>query len=161
AKNVLELISLAKRNPGKLNGASGGNSTFMTLVLFQLRTATRIVNIPYKGTGEAALAVVRGEADLAIMDTSAFLSHLASGRIRMLAGAADRRSTAVPDVPKTKEAGLSDYSAGATFGVFTTGKTSPDIVRRLNFEINRIVASPEISKRLVALGMDPSPKTVE
>jgi tripartite-type tricarboxylate transporter receptor subunit TctC len=103
---------------------------------------------------------VRGEADFAIMDTSAFLSHLASGRIRMLAVAGDRRNPAVPDVPTTKEAGL-DYTAGATFGVFTTGKTPPEIVRRLNSEINRIVASPEVSKRLVALGMDPGPKTVE
>ncbi len=161
AKNVAELIRLAKQSPGKLNGASGGNSTFMTLVLFQLRTGIRIVNIPYKGTGDAALAVVRGEADFAIMDTSAFLPHLSSGRIRMLAVAGDRRNPAVPDVPTTKEAGLANYTAGATFGVFTTGKTPPDIVRRLNAEINRIVASPEISKRLVALGMDPAPRTVE
>ncbi|HKA40530.1 MAG TPA: tripartite tricarboxylate transporter substrate-binding protein [Burkholderiales bacterium] len=161
AKNVAELIGIARRNPGKLNGASGGNSTFMTLVLFQLKTGTRIVNIPYKGTGDAALAVVRGEADLAIMDTSAFLTHLSSGRIRVLAVAGDRRNPAVPDVPTTKEAGLADYTAGAVFSVFTTGKTPSDIVRRLNAEINRIVASPEVSKRLVALGMDPAPKTVE
>ena len=98
AKNVAELISLAKKNPGKLNGASGGNSTFMTLVLFQLRTGTRIVNLPYKGTGDAALAVVRGEADLAIMDVSAFASHRQSGRIRMLAVAGDRRNPALPSI---------------------------------------------------------------
>jgi tripartite-type tricarboxylate transporter receptor subunit TctC len=161
AKNLAELISLARKSPGKLNGASGGNSTFMTLVLFQLRTGTRIVNLPYKGTGDAALAVLRGEADLAIMDVSAFASHRQSGRIRMLAVAGDRRNPAMPEVPTTQEAGLADYAAGAVFSVFTTGKTPLDIVRRLNTEINRIVVSPEITKRLALLGMEPSPKTVE
>lgn len=161
ARNVAELINLAKKNPGKLNGASGGNSTFMSLVLFQLKTGTRIVNIPYKSTGDAALAVVRGEADFAIMDASAFVHHLPAGRIRLLAAAGERRNPAVPDVPTAREAGLPDYTAGTLFGVFTTGKTPSAIVRRLNSEINRIIASPEISKRLISLGMDPSQKTVE
>lgn len=161
AKNVTQLIDLAKKNPGKLNGSSGGNSTFMSLVLFQIQTGTRIVNIPYKGAGDAALAVVRGEADMAIMDSSAFGHHLQSGRLRMLALAADRRSPALPELPTAKEAGLPDYTASSLFGVFTTGKTPPDIVRKLNMEINRIVASPEISKRLMALGMEPSQKSVE
>jgi tripartite-type tricarboxylate transporter receptor subunit TctC len=161
AKNVRELIELAKNNPGKLNGSSGGNSTFMSLVLFQLRSDTRIVNIPYKGAGDAALALVRGEADVAIMDPLAFGYHLHSGRVRMLAIAGDRRSAAFPELPTAKEAGLPDYTAESLFGVFTTGRTPPDIVRRLNIEINRIVALPEISKRLVALGMGPSQKSVE
>ena len=99
AKNVAQLIDLAKKNPGKLNGSSGGNSTFLSLVLFQIQTGTRIVNIPYKGAGDAGLAVVRGEADMAIMDSPAFGHHLQSGRIRMLALAADRRSPTYPDVP--------------------------------------------------------------
>jgi tripartite-type tricarboxylate transporter receptor subunit TctC len=161
AKNVRELIELAKKNPGKLNGSSGGNSTFMSLVLFQLRSDTRIVNIPYKGAGDAALALVRGEADVAIMDPLAFGYHLHSGRVRMLAIAGDRRSAAFPELPTAKEAGLPDYTAESLFGVFTTGRTPADIVRRLNIEISRIVALPEISKRLVALGMEPSQKTVE
>jgi tripartite-type tricarboxylate transporter receptor subunit TctC len=161
AKNVTQLVELAKKNPGKLNGSSGGNSTFMSLVLFQIKTGTRIVNIPYKGAGDAGLAVVRGEADMAIMDYLAFGHHLQSGRIRMLAVAADRRSPTLPELPTAKEAGLPDYTAGSLFGVFTTGKTPPEIVRRLNVEINRIVASPEISKRLIALGMEPSQKSVE
>ena len=160
AKNIAELIGLAKRSPGKLNGAAGGNSTFMNLALFQLKTGTRIVTIPYKGTGDAALAVVRGEADFAIMDLSNFLTHLPSGRIRILAVAGDRRSRAAPEIPTTKEAGL-DFIAGALFIVFTTGRTPPDIVRRLNAEFNRIVSSPEITSRFAALGIDPAPRTVE
>ena len=160
AKNVAELVALARRNPGKLNGASSGNSTFMNLALFQLQTGIRIVNIPYKGTGDAALAVVRGEADFAIMDVSAFLSHLPSGRIRILAVTDGRRNSAVPAVPTTKEAGV-DFTAGALFSVFTTGRTPPDVVRRLNSELNKIVTSPEITKRFATMGLDPVPRTVE
>ena len=161
ARNLTQLIDLLKKNPGKLNGSSGGNTTFMSLVFFQLKTGTRIVNIPYKGAGDAALAIVRGEADMAIMDYLAFGHHLQSGRIRMLALAADKRSPELPDLPTTKEAGLPGYTAESLFGVFTTGKTPPEAVRRLNMEINKIIASPDISKRLVALGMEPSQKSAD
>ncbi len=161
ARNLAELIRLAKQNPGKLNGSSSGNSTFMALALFQLRTGTRIVNIPYKGAGDAALAVVRGEADLAIIDVSAFVSHVSSERIRLLAVAGDRRASALPEIPTTREAGL-EYTAGGIFSVFTTGARTPaEIVRRLNSELSRIVVLPETVKRLAPLGIDPSTKTVE
>ena len=160
ARNLAELIQLARQNPGKLNGSSSGSSSFMAQVLFQLKTGTRIVNVPYKGGGEAALAVVRGEADLAIVDVSAVMSHVSAGRIRMLAVASDRRAPALPDVPTTRESGL-DYTAGGIFSVFTTGRTPPEIVRRLNTEITRIVEAPETAKRFAALGINPSTKTVE
>jgi len=161
AHNLRQLIDIAKKKPGGLNGSSGGNTTFMALVMFQIMTGTRIVNIPYKGSGDAGLAVVRGEADMAIIDLLAFANHVESGRIRMLAVAGEKRARALPDVPTTREAGLPDYTAGSLFGVFTTGKSPIASVRRLNAEINRIVATPEIATRLVALGMEPSHKTVD
>ena len=98
---------------------------------------------------------------MAIMDSSAFGQHIQSGRVRVLAIAAEKRSPMFPDVPTAKEAGLPDYTASSLFGVFTTGKTPSENVRRLNMEINRIIASPEISKRLVALGLEPSQKSAE
>jgi tripartite-type tricarboxylate transporter receptor subunit TctC len=160
ARNLEELIRLARQNPGKLNGSSSGSTSFMAQALFQLKTGTRIVNLPYKGGGEAALALVRGEADLAILDVSAVMVHVTAGRIRMLAVAADRRAPALPDIPTTKEAGL-DYTAGGIFSVFTTGGTPPDIVRKLNLEITRIVELPDTARRFAALGIAPSTKTVE
>src|SRR6185503_4843549 len=160
ARNLAELIRLARQHPGKLNASSSGSTSFMAQVLFQLKTGTRIVNIPYKGGGEAALAVVRGEADLAILDVSALMPHVSAGRVRMLAVASDKRAAALPDVPTTREAGL-DYTAGGIFSVFTTGKTPSEIVRRLNAELTRIVQQPETAKRFALLGIEPSTKTVE
>ena len=79
----------------------------------------------------------------------------------MFAVAGDKRVRALPDVPTAREAGLPDFAAGSLFGVFTTGKTPIDIVRRLNTEINRIVATPDVAARLLALGVDASQKSVE
>ncbi len=154
-RNVAELVEFAKKNPGKLNGAAGGNSTRMSIVLFQVRTGTRMEIIPYGGTGQAAAAVAGGESDLVIMSASSVIPHVASGRIRALAVAGDKRLAALPDIPTTKEAGLPTFVASNIAGVYTTGGTPASIVRRLNAEINRIIASPKVSAHLVSIGLDP------
>jgi tripartite-type tricarboxylate transporter receptor subunit TctC len=160
ARSLGELIELARKNPGKLNGASAGSSSFLAQVLFQLQTGTRLTNLPYKGGNDAALAVLRGEADLAIMDFSSLAPHVASGRMRLLAVTSSKRAPTQPAVPTTREAGL-DYTAGGTFSVFTVGGTPADIVRRLNAEITRIVEMPTTATRFAAVGITASTKTVD
>jgi tripartite-type tricarboxylate transporter receptor subunit TctC len=154
-RSIADLINFAKQNPGKLNGAAGGNATRMSIVLFQVRTGTRIEVIPYGGTGQAAAAVASGESDLVIMSPSSVLPHIASGRIRALAVAGDRRLPALADVPTTREAGLPGYVAFNIAGVYATGGTPSAIVRRLNAEINKIVGSSRVSAHLVSIGLDP------
>ena len=161
AHSVAALIKLAKANPGKLNGSAGGNSSEMSIALFRIKTATRMEIIPYKGTGYAALAVATGEADFAIMDASAWLPFLSAKKVRALAVMGSKRITAMPDVPTMREAGLPDYESGAQFGIFTTGGTPISAVRRLNTEINRIIATPEVSKSFISIGMEPGGMTVE
>ncbi len=160
ARSLATLIELARHSPGKLNSASAGSSSFLAQVLFQLQTGTRITNLPYKGGNDAALAVVRGEADLAIMDFSSLAPHVAAGRLRLLAVTSDRRAPTQPAVPTAREAGL-DYTAGGTFSVFIVGGTPADIVRRLNAEITRIVEMPATTSRFAALGITTSTKTVD
>jgi tripartite-type tricarboxylate transporter receptor subunit TctC len=160
ARTLNALIELARQSPGKLNSASAGSSSFLAQALFQLQTGTRIVNLPYKGAGDAALAVVRGEADLAIMDFSSLMPHVAPGRLRLLAVTSSQRAPTLPAVPTTREAGF-DYTVGGTFSVFTVGGTPPDIVRRLNAEITRIVEMPATASRFAALGITTSTRTVD
>ncbi len=160
AQSLAALIELARRSPGKLNSASAGSSSFLAQVLFQLQTGARITNLPYRGGSDAALAVVRGEADLAIMDFSSLAPHVAAGRLRLLAVTSNQRAPTQPAVPTTREAGL-DYTAGGTFSVFTVGGTPADIVRRLNVEITRIVEMPATASRFAALGITTSTKTVD
>ena len=161
AKSLLEFVSLAKKYPGKLNAGAGGNSTEMSIALFRAKTGTRVETIPYKGTGLAATAVASGEVDFAIMDASAWVTLIPSGRVRALAVAGDQRLAILPDVPTTKEAGLPDYIAGTMFGVYTKGGAPLNAVRRLNGEINKIITSPDIAKSLNQVGLDPHPKNVE
>lgn len=161
AKNLLEFVNLARKNPGKLNAGAGGNSTEMAIALFRIKTGTRVETIPYKGTGLAATAVASGEIDFAIMDGSAWVSLIPSGKVRALAVAGEKRLSILPDVPTTKEAGMPDYVNGTMFGVYTKGGTPINAVRRLNAEINRIITSPEVAKSLNQVGLDPNPKSVD
>ncbi len=160
-KNLLELAEHARRNPGKLNGSAGGNSTFMALVLFQIVTNSKVEVISYKGTGPAATAVVAGEVDFASMDGSAFVSFIPGGKVKPLAVAGTRRLASLPDVPTTREAGLPEFVAGTAFGVYTKGGTPMPIVQRLNAEINKAIATPEVTRHLISIGLDPSSTSVE
>lgn len=161
AHSLSALIKLATAHPGKLNGSAGGNSSEMAIALFRIKTGTRMEIIPYKGTGHAALAVATGEADFAIMDASAWLPFIPAKRVRALAVMGTKRVAILPDVPTTQEAGLPDFTSGAQFGVYTTGGTPAAVVRRLNAEINRIVATPDMTKSFLAIGLEPANKTVE
>jgi tripartite-type tricarboxylate transporter receptor subunit TctC len=160
ARSLAALLELVRQNPGKLNSASAGSSSFLAQVLFQLQTGTRITNVPYRGGGDASLAVVRGEADMAIMDFTSLAPHVAAGRLRLLAVTSNQRTPTQLAVPTTREAGL-DYTAGGTFSVFTVGGTPADIVRRLNVEITRIVEMPATASRLATLGITASTKSVD
>ncbi len=161
ANNLREFVEYARKNPGKLNGSSGGNSTFMSLILFQTVVGTKIVNVPYKGTGIAATAVVSGEVDFAAMDGSAFASFIPSGKVKALAVAGPKRLPSLPDVPTTREAGLPEFVAGTGFGVYTKLGTPMPIVVRLNAEINKALATPEVTKHLKSLGLEPGDGSVE
>jgi tripartite-type tricarboxylate transporter receptor subunit TctC len=160
-KNLLELAEYARRNPGKLNASAGGNTSFMGMVLFQIVTRSKFEIISYKGTGPAATAIVAGEVDFASMDGSAFVSYSPGGKVKALAVAGLQRLSSLPDVPTTREAGLPDYLAGTAFGIYTKGGTPLPVVHRLNAEINKAIATPEVSKHLVSIGLDPSATTVE
>ncbi len=161
AHSLAALIKLAAAHPGKLNGSAGGNSSEMAIALFRIKTGTRMEIISYKGTGHAALAVATGEADFAIMDASAWLPFIPATRVRALAVMGAKRIAILPGVPTTQEAGLPDFISGAQFGVYTTGGTPANVVRRLNAEINRITATPEMTKSFLTIGLEPANKTVE
>ena len=160
-KNLLDLVKLAQNSPTMLNAATAGNSSYMALVLFQILTDSKLQIISYKGTGPAALAIMASEVDFASMDASAFANLIPSGKIRGLAVAGPRRLPNLPDVPTTKEAGMPDYVVGSGFGVYTKGGTPMPIVRRLNADINKVLATPEVSKHLRSLGFEPGSGSAE
>jgi tripartite-type tricarboxylate transporter receptor subunit TctC len=161
ARSVQELINLARRFPGKLNAASGGIGTRLSSELFQIQNKLKLEIIPYQGSGLAALAVMTGEADFVVMETSPVQGQLAAGKLKALAVAGDKRLQAFPNLPTTAEAGFPDYKAGAIFGVYVAAGTPADIVQKLNTTINKIISAAATAGRLRELGAEVHPKSVE
>jgi tripartite-type tricarboxylate transporter receptor subunit TctC len=159
AKSVQELVNLARTHPGKLNAAAGGIGTRLSSELFQIQNKLKLEIIPYQGSGQAALAVMTGEADFVVMETSPVQGQLAAGKLKALAVAGEKRLKSFPQIPTTAEAGFPDYRAGTTFGLYVAGGTPPEIVQRLNAAINRIISVPAFSARLLDLGIETSPKS--
>ena len=158
---LTELIDYAKKNPGKLNGAAGGIGTRLSIELFKMQTGTNIEIIPYDGTGPAGVAVLSGEADLAIMDTSSIIGNLQSGRIKPLAAATAKRMSSLPNTPTTEEAGFGRYKTGTLFGLYAQGNTPPAIVNKLNAAMNDVLKIPEVVEQLKKLGVEIDPRTPE
>jgi len=160
-KNLAAFLDLAKKFPGKMNASVGGDATGMALSLFQIKNGSKVESIAYKGTGLAGVAVASGEVDFGILDASAYASFIPTGRVRALAVAGDKRLACFPDIPTTEESGFKGFRVGSMFGVYMTGGAPVVAARRINAEINKIIAMPEISKTLVQLGLEPNPKSFE
>ena len=160
-RNAAELVEYARKNPGKLNAASGGLGTQLSVELFRIKNKLSLEIIPYAGTGPSSVAVRTGTADFAIMDTSAYTGFLAAGQVKALAVAGEKRIAALPDVPTAREAGLGDYLAGTLFGVYMQGATPADIVQKMNAVGNKIISQPDMIERLRKFGAEPNPKSVE
>jgi len=161
AKTLRQFIELARKQPGKLNFGSGGTGTTNHLAneLLKHLEKINIVHVPYKGVTQALLAMASGEVDEVVMPVSTTLGHIRAGRARPLAVLTEQRIAILPDVPTGIEAGVKGFTMPLWYGVFAPAGTPPDIVSRLNRELVKVLATPEIRQRLDALGVDPWPGT--
>jgi tripartite-type tricarboxylate transporter receptor subunit TctC len=163
ARNVKELIALAKTKPGKLNYASSGlgSSNMMAGELFKLMAGVNIVHVPYKGNAPALTDTIGGQVEMIFSGVPALLPHFQSGRLRAIAIGSLKRFPAIPEVPTIDESGLKGYEATTWFGLLAPVKTPRDIVIRLNSEVGKILAGKEVSERFVSEGIDPVGGTTE
>ena len=162
-KNLKELIDYAKANPGKLNYASAGNGTWNHLFAEQLKSITgiQISHVPYKGAGPAMNDLVGGHVQVMFAPFPSARTHLTGGRLRALAVTGTKRSLLFPDVPTVAQAGLPGYSAASWFGIMAPAGTPKAVIARLNREVNRAFAAPEIRAAFAAEGTDPAGGTPE
>ncbi|HEX4886388.1 MAG TPA: tripartite tricarboxylate transporter substrate binding protein [Casimicrobiaceae bacterium] len=163
AKDVKELVALLKSHPGKYSFASSGNGTSQHLSgeLFKTMTGVDMQHIPYKGSPPALADVVGGQVAMTFDNITTAWPLAKGGKLRALAVTTAVRSSIAPDVPTLAEAGLAGYEVGSWQGVFAPAGTPPEVVRRLNAEIVRIVNAPDVREKLVALGAEPAPNTPE
>ncbi|MDQ6880918.1 MAG: tripartite tricarboxylate transporter substrate binding protein, partial [Pseudomonadota bacterium] len=156
AKTVGELIDYAKAHPGKVNfGSLGiGTSHHVTAEKFKLDTGIDMTHVPYKGSGPAHVDLMGGQIQVMFDNLVALLPHFKSGRLRPLAVSTLKRHPLLPDVPSLSEAGVKGFEAVAWFGLVAPPGTPRDVVARLNTEVVKILAMPEIRQRLVEGGSE-------
>ncbi|MEI8035132.1 MAG: tripartite tricarboxylate transporter substrate binding protein [Betaproteobacteria bacterium] len=157
AKNIRELVRIAKTRSGFLSYGSSGTGSMSSLAveLMNATMATQITHVPYKGTVPALTDVMTGQIDLMAADFATVASLAQSGRLRMLAAAGSKRTHAAPELPTVAESGYPGYAVDAWFGLVSSIKTAPDILSKLTQAVRQIVQSPEVRSRFEQLGYDP------
>lgn len=161
ATTVMELVALAKKNPGKLNYASsgvGGNNHFSG-ALFAAAAGIKIMHIPYKGIAPAVTALVSGEVDLVISSAAAVMPQVKAGKVRAIAASSLKPSPLLPGLPAIAQSGVPGYSYELWWGLFAPAGTPDNVVKALNTQANKILASAEMQKFLDNQGAQPWPLT--
>jgi tripartite-type tricarboxylate transporter receptor subunit TctC len=155
-KNVKELIAYARANPGRVNfGSSGsGSSIHLSGELFNSLAKVDMVHVPYKGSAPAVTDLVGGNIDIMFDNMPSAIQHVRSGRLRALAVTTAKRSPELPDVPTIAEAGVPGYEATSWFGMFAPASTPATIVTRLNGALVKVLADPEVKKKLAEQGAE-------
>ncbi|RJG08391.1 Bug family tripartite tricarboxylate transporter substrate binding protein [Massilia cavernae] len=157
ARNVKELIALARKSPGKMTYGSNGNGTGQHLIAaqFSMASGVDLMHVPYKGSGPLTIDLLGGQIDMSFDTVTPVLSHIRAGKLRALAVTTIKRSAALPDVPTLDESGLKGFDQGTWFGVLAPVATPKDVVARLNAELVKIANSPEFKKRMDEIGAVP------
>jgi tripartite-type tricarboxylate transporter receptor subunit TctC len=157
AKNVLELIALARAKPGTINFGSSGNGSTNHLAgeLFKSMTDTKIVHVPYRGAAPAMNDLLAGHIPMMFDNMPAVLPQIAGGKIRAIAVAGSTRAKALPDLPTVAEAGVAGFDASAWFGLVAPAGTPAPVLERLSGEVGKILKSPDVIKRFTELGAEP------
>jgi tripartite-type tricarboxylate transporter receptor subunit TctC len=158
AKTVPELIAYAKANPGKVNMASAGNGSAPHLAgeLFKMMAGVDLVHIPYRGQGPALTDLLGGQVQLLFATTPGTTEYISSGKLRALAVTSATRAEMLPELPPIGDF-VPGYDTSQWYGLCAPGKTPPEIIGRLNREVNAGIADPGMKARLAAIGGEPLP----
>jgi tripartite-type tricarboxylate transporter receptor subunit TctC len=161
AKNLKELLALAKSRPGKLSyGSAGNGSTFhMSAELFKATAGLAIVHIPYRGGGPALTDTIAGMVEMSFPVLSAAQGHVQAGKLRALGVTGKKRSPLMPDVPTIAEAGLPGYAFETWFMVFAPAGTPAAVLEKLNAALVTTLQSAAVKERMVKEGFEPTPST--
>ncbi len=163
ARNVKELIALAKAKPGQLNVGSGGIGTTQHIVaeVFQSATGTKLTHVPYKGSVLAVADTVAGQISMTFADMAPAVPHVKAGKLRALAVSSEARSNAIPEVPTMAEAGVKEKFPQTWWALAVPKGTPAAIVTRLNADIAQFMKQPDVQERFANLGLQALHSTPE
>jgi tripartite-type tricarboxylate transporter receptor subunit TctC len=163
AKSVAEFIALAKSKPGKINFASSGSGTsiHMSAEMFMMLTGVKMVHVPYKGSGPALADLIGGQVDVMFDNLTSSIGFIRSGKLRALAITSAARYPELPDLPTMQEAGVPGYEATAWFGILAPKGVPRNVAMRINGEVNKALAQPDVKEKLAQQGAVATPMTPE
>jgi tripartite-type tricarboxylate transporter receptor subunit TctC len=163
AKTMQEFTALVKSRPGQLNYASAGNGSaiHMATELYKYMTGTYIVHVPYRGSGPAMADLLGGQVQLMFENIATALPQIKAGKVRALAVTGRHRNPSLPDVPTLAESGVPGYAAEPWYTISAPRGLPPEVLRRLNADLNSVIRSAELRARWEALGVTPLGGTPE
>jgi len=163
AKDLPELIRLAKSKSGMLKFGSAGTGHFVHIAgeMFKSAAGVDMLHVPYKGVAQALVDMLGGRIDVMFDAPAQYEPHLKSGKVRALAVASPRRLSRLPEVPTTAQAGLPDYVLASWFGLAAPAGTPAEIVRRVNADVQKALASSDVVETMAKLGLEPGGGTPE
>ena len=163
AKNLKEIIALAKAQPGRLTygSAGSGSSNHMVGEMIKMAAGINMVHIPYRGGAPALIALMAGDVDLVVAQVPSGAQLIKSGRVRGIAISGDKRSPAIPEIPTINESGLPGFDATSWYCIVAPAGTPRPVINRLHTELVKILQSPEVRERLVAEGAEVQTTTPE
>jgi tripartite-type tricarboxylate transporter receptor subunit TctC len=158
AKNVAELVALARSQPGVIDYASSGNGSAQHLVgaLFNSSAGVKLNHVPYKGSNQAMNDVIAGNVKVSFVGVPNALPNLANGKLRALAVSTAKRYGELPDVPTIAEAGVPGYDATVWLGLLAPAGTPREVVQKINAEIGKVLSTPDARKLMASAGVDVS-----
>ena len=156
-KSVKELIGTAKAKPGSISyGSTGsGSSNHLSMELFRLMTGTELIHVPYKGSAPMVTDLLGGHVQIAFDNVPNVLSQVKAGKLRALAVTSLTRDPSVPDLATVAEAGVPGYEVGVWFGMVAPAATPPDVLAKLNAELNKILGYPDVKQKFADQGVNP------
>jgi tripartite-type tricarboxylate transporter receptor subunit TctC len=160
-RTLADVVAAARAAPGRISYGSPGNGTSIHLSaeLFEKAAGIQFVHIPYKGSTPALMDALAGNVDLLVSSVPSAMSQIKSGKLRPLAVTSAKRSSSLPDVPTIAESGYKGFDVSTWYGVLAPAGTPAPIVARLNADINRLLANPEVKEAIQAQGAEPEAMT--
>lgn len=160
-KTVGDIVAAAKKEALPFASAGQGSSQHMSGEMFKLLAGAPLTHVPYKGSAPAVQDVIGGQIPMSFETATVALPHVQSGKVRALAVTSAKRSKVLPDVPTLQEAGIAGFDVASWQAIYAPAGTPAAVVQRMNAEIEKILATPEMKTRMDGLGLDHQPNTPE
>ena len=156
AKDVPQLVALAKSKPGKLTYASSGSGSLQHIAaeVFKSSAGVEIVHVPFKGSGQAVIDLMSGNVDMNFDSIPAVIQHVKSGKLRAIAVTSAKRSTGLPELPTIAESGYPDYDLTTWWGLFAPAGTPPEVVAKIHRDTLAALQNADVKERFAALSVD-------